>query len=352
MQNKVKNLVIFYNPACLEHNISGHAESPERVTRAMEMLDTAGAWSVADLQEHPPAPESAIGSVHDRTYRHKVKELCRQGINRIGNSTPVCRKSYHAALVSAGGALAATGAVMSGRYRRALAMIRPPGHHAKKDLAMGFCIFNNAALAATHARSQYGLDRILVIDWDAHHGNGVEHIFYKDPGVLYFSVHRDYAYPVTGWAEKVGEGPGKGYNINVPLPLKSGDADYREVWNRILVPVAAAFKPQLVVVCAGFDAHTGDPLGGMNVTDNGFSWLFREVAGISEKYCGGKIVATLEGGYKPGILGRNLVELVNVWSGRKKGEEIIKGRPAQKTLQVVDNVIRAHSAYWGCWNTR
>jgi len=352
MKVESKDLVVLYHPGCLIHDISGHVESAERLTETMDLLNSSGAWSMAELRGQCPAGEADIETVHDPVYRKKVEDLCRRGVGMIGNSTPVCRRSYEAALVAAGGALAAVDAVMTGSYRRALALVRPPGHHAMADMAMGFCIFNNPALAARRAQLKYGVERILVVDWDAHHGNGVERIFYRDPGVLYFSMHRDYSYPVTGWVEKAGEDAGRGYNVNVPLPLKSGDADYRAAWEQVLVPLAGEYRPELVVVCAGFDAHARDPIGGMNLTDNGFSWLFRAAIDIAETYAGGRVLATLEGGYNPAVLARNVLELINVWSGGDSGRVEIEGNPKPKTLQVLEEAVQLHGKSWSCLKTR
>jgi len=193
---------------------------------------------------------------------------------------------------------------------------------------------------------KYGVQRILVVDWDAHHGNGMERIFYRDPGVLYFSLHRDFAYPATGWVERTGEGAGRGYNVNVPLPIRSGDADYRTAWETVLVPLADAFRPELVVVCAGYDAHAGDHIGGMNVTDAGFAWLHRSVMEIAGLHAGGRIIVTLEGGYNPDVLARNVLGLLNVWTGRETEKATIAGKPKAATRKVLERVRQVHGDKW------
>ncbi|MBF7083826.1 histone deacetylase [Desulfallas sp. Bu1-1] len=349
MQTSSKDIVVYYHPGCLEHNTRGHVENPGRLAQTIDVLNSFGAWKVADLRGHAPASEDDIDTVHNPHYRLRVRDLCGRGVGMLGNSTPACRQSYKAALLAAGGALAAVDSVVTGAYRRALALVRPPGHHALPDMAMGFCIFNNPALAARRAQLRYGVKKILLLDLDAHHGNGVERIFYSDPGVLYCSLHRDFSYPVTGWVEKTGEGRGRGYNVNIPLPLRSGDADYRAAWDEIIAPLAAAYRPELVLVCAGFDAHAGDPVGGMNLTDRGYEWLFREVLAIAEKYAGGKIAATLEGGYNPEVLGRNVLAMIRQWSGNAGSEIKITGKPKKETSQVLEEVKKVQGETWSCF---
>lgn len=315
MQNK--EMVVYYHPWCLEHDTRGHVENPGRLARTMDALDSSGVWRVADLRGHSPASEEDIDTVHHPHYRRRVKDLCGRGVGMLGNGTPACRRSYEAALLAAGGALAAVDAVLAGAARR--------------------------------ARTKYGVSKILVLDWDAHHGNGVERIFYDNPGVLYCSLHRDFSYPVTGWVEKTGEGMGRGYNVNIPLPLRSGDADYQAAWNGIIAPLAAAYRPELVLVCAGFDAHAGDPIGGMNLTDRGYLWLFHQALAIAEKYAGGKMAATLEGGYNPGVLARNVVTMVKIWSGIGREAISIEGEPKKETLRVLGEVRKVHGETWPCF---
>lgn len=348
MYGDEKQLVVFYHPGCMEHDVRGHVEGTDRLSGVVDLLRSSGVMEMADLRGQCPASEQDIETVHRHHYRLQVRELCRQGVGMLGNSAPVCRRSYEAALLAAGGALAAVDAVMTGTYRRALALVRPPGHHALPDMAMGFCIFNNPALAARRAQLRYGVERILLLDWDAHHGNGVERTFYEDPGVLYISLHRDLSYPATGRVEKAGAGPGTGYNVNIPLPLRSGDADYKLAWEEVVAPLAAAYRPELVLVCAGFDAHAGDPLGGMNLTDRGFEWLYHATLDIVERYAGGRLAATLEGGYNPAVLGRCLVNLVWAWSGGGPERVSITGYPKPATRQALREVQQLHRAAWDC----
>lgn len=343
-----KAMVVYYHPGCRQHDIDGHLEGTGRLDEALAALQAGGAWSMADLGGQCPASEQDIERVHTPAYRRRVRDLCRQGVGMLGNSTPACRRSYEAALLAAGGALAAVDAVLTGAYLRSLALVRPPGHHALPDMAMGFCIFNNPALAVKRAQDVYGVERVLVLDWDAHHGNGVERVFYADPGVLYISIHRDFAYPATGRVEKAGEGPGLGYNVNIPLPLRSGDEDYLLAWDQVVAPLADAYRPQLVVVCAGFDAHAADPIGGMNLTDRGFNRLHQAVLELATTHAGGRIVATLEGGYSPEVLGRNLLSLVRCWCGYPDRVRETGDQPGRHTWSALEEVKRVHRATWPC----
>jgi acetoin utilization deacetylase AcuC-like enzyme len=210
--------------------------------------------------------------------------------------TSTSARTYEVSLLAAGGFLAAIDAVM-GDLANAFALVRPPGHHAERDRAMGFCIFNNIAIGARYALSAHGLERVLIVDWDLHHGNGTQHTFYSDPHVLYFSTHQYPYYPGTGHYTEVGEGDGRGYTVNVPLSTGYGDSDYANIFRHILQPIALAYQPQLILVSAGFDIYNRDPLGGMAVTPEGFARLTDIIMDIAQEVCQERIVITLEGGY-------------------------------------------------------
>ena len=211
--------------------------------------------------------------------------------------TPISPESYEVALAAAGGVLGAVDAVMEKKIRNAFCAVRPPGHHATEDTAMGFCIFNNVAVATRYIQKQYNLSKILIVDWDVHHGNGTQAAFYDDPTVLYFSVHQYPFYPGTGSEAEKGNGKGLDHTINVPLPAGSGDSDYVRVFQERLRPAALAFSPDFVLISAGFDAHESDLLGSMKVTAQGFAKLTDVVKKIAEKCCAGRLVSVLEGGY-------------------------------------------------------
>jgi len=282
---------IVYHPDYLLHETGSHPERKERLLAIMRLIEESG----IDVRNIKPEPASIeqIRYVHDPEYIENVKYHSEHEIP-LDPDTVVCKDSYHAALLAAGGAICAAGLAMSAD--NAFALLRPPGHHALPDRGMGFCLFNNIAIGARHAQ-QSGLARVLIVDWDVHHGNGTQHIFYDDPSVFYFSVHQYPHYPGTGSSDETGEGDGCGYTLNVPLPAGSGDAAYIDAFERILAPAALEFDPDIILVSAGFDAHTYDPLAGMAVTTAGFGRMASIVSSIAGKCCEGRLAIMLEGGY-------------------------------------------------------
>jgi acetoin utilization deacetylase AcuC-like enzyme len=248
--------------------------------------------------EAPAAGLADIEAVHDPAYVRTVKTEIEAGRDTLSTGdTPLSAGSWEAALRAAGCLLAAADAVVCGRVTRAFCAVRPPGHHASRARGMGFCVFNNVAIAARYLQRKHGVGRVLVVDWDVHHGNGTQAIFYEDPTVFYFSVHQHPWYPGTGLESESGSGAGRGFTLNCPLPAGSGDEEVTRAFSEKLAPAAQRFKPEFVLVSAGFDARAGDPLGGMKVTDEGFARLTAIVAGIAGEYASGRIVSSLEGGY-------------------------------------------------------
>jgi acetoin utilization deacetylase AcuC-like enzyme len=236
--------------------------------------------------------------LHSPEYIQRADSSCRNGTRFLDSlDTPISPKSYDAALMAVGGVFSAIDAVMQKKVSNAFCAVRPPGHHAVEDAAMGFCIFNNVAIGARYIQKQYALSKILIVDWDVHHGNGTQAAFYDDPNVLYFSTHQYPFYPGTGGVAEKGTGKGQNYNINVPLPAGSTDVDYIEAFKEKLEPAALTFSPDFVLISAGFDAHENDLLGGMKVTTQGFAELTQIVKQIAQKCCENRLVAVLEGGY-------------------------------------------------------
>jgi acetoin utilization deacetylase AcuC-like enzyme len=288
-----------YDALYLKHDTgANHPERPERLTAILQRLEQKG------LLEHlvrlKPAPASTewVTTVHTAQYLERVRTSCQAGTGYVDSpDAPASAASYEAALLAVGGVQAAVDAVMDGRIRNAFCAIRPPGHHALKDKAMGFCLFNNIAIAAKYIQKKHKLGRVLIVDWDVHHGNGTQAAFYDDPTVFYFSIHQSPFYPGSGGAEERGTGKGLGFTRNVPLKAGSGDADYRRAFVDDLEPAAAAFKPDFVLISAGFDAAQGDLLGGMKVTPAGFAELTRIAKDIADRHCQGRLVSVLEGGY-------------------------------------------------------
>ncbi len=239
-----------------------------------------------------------VETVHDSEYIETVKRDVASGARELSTGhTLICRDSLDVALWAVGGVLAGCDEVMAGKSRRVFCAVRPPGHHASAGRGMGFCIFNNAAVAARYVQKKYGLRRVLVVDWDLHHGNGTQDIFYRDGSVFYFSTHQWPWYPWTGAANEIGEGDGKGATLNVPLPAGSGDLEFLEAFEGKLRPAMDRFRPEFVLVSAGFDSRTGDPLGRFRVTDEGFAKLTAILTDISRDHAAGRLVSILEGGY-------------------------------------------------------
>ena len=283
----------------LEHVMNpGHPESPERLRAIYQMLEEDEMKSRFEMVSPRAATREELEMIHSPHYIDLIASTAGKPYFRLDGDTSTCAQSYEAALFAAGGLLELIKAVMEGKLHNGFALVRPPGHHAERDRAMGFCLFNNVAIGARYAIQNFGLQRILIVDWDVHHGNGTQNSFYEDSQVLYFSTHRyGFFYPGTGAATEVGKGKGEGFNVNVPLSPGCGDVEYERVFEAILKPIVLEYRPQLILVSAGFDTHSDDPLGGMEVTEMGFSRLAQILMELAEATAQGKWAITLEGGY-------------------------------------------------------
>jgi acetoin utilization deacetylase AcuC-like enzyme/formylglycine-generating enzyme required for sulfatase activity len=288
-----------YDDIYLEHKTTpGHPESPARLTAIVEKIKADGVYAQLVPLTPKAAPLERIKAIHTPKYVERVRISCETGEEYLDSlDVPISCKSYEVALMAAGGVLRAVDAVMQGEVANAFCAVRPPGHHTLADRAMGFCLFNNVAIGTRYVQQQYGMSKVLIVDWDVHHGNGTQAVFYDDPSVLYFSVHQYPFYPGSGTEAEKGAGKGLNCTINVPLPRGSGDKAYLEAFEQKLRPAALAFAPQFVFISAGFDAHENDTLGGMRVTTEGFGKLTHIVKGIANQCCQGRLVSVLEGGY-------------------------------------------------------
>ncbi len=337
-----RDTLLVYDERMLEHRPGpGHPERPERLSAIVSALrerPVAGTrWQAAA----EIAPELLL-RVHPEEHIASI-EAVRGKRALVDGDTALSVRSVEAACLAAGAAVQATEAVVRGEAERAFALVRPPGHHAERVRAMGFCVFNNVAVAAAHARAALGLERVLVVDWDIHHGNGTQHLFESIPEVLFFSTHRFPFYPGTGSLREHGHGDGQGYTVNVPLPPRLGDGDYGLFFRELLRPVVESFKPELILVSAGYDPHLDDPLGDMLVSADGFAAMCGELDALAEELCGGRLVLVLEGGYDLAGLASSARACVQVLAG----ETAPTPRGARPEGEAVLRACLAHQReYW------
>ncbi len=281
-----------------EHDTGAHhPESPARLVRIRAMLEEGGLARRCERIPLAPAADQVLARIHDLGYVDSVERACSEGVRMLDADTAVGTDSAEIARVAAGTTVSLCRAVARGSLRAGFAAVRPPGHHAERDRAMGFCLFNNVAVAAAALRAEEGIERVLIVDWDVHHGNGTQHAFEEDPSVFYFSVHQFPLYPGTGGPRETGRGAGEGATLNCPIPPGAGDREYLGALRDRLVPAADAFRPEFVLVSAGFDPHAADPLAQLEVTTPAFVEATRIVRGIAERHAGGRLVSVLEGGY-------------------------------------------------------
>jgi acetoin utilization deacetylase AcuC-like enzyme len=297
-----------------EHDTGSHPENAGRlvaIDTALERLDL-----LTGRPDIPftAAPDDVLARVHDPRYIAGVREFAAQGGGWLDADTAVGPSSVDVAALAAGAGTAAVDAVLDGQIQRGFVLARPPGHHATPSRGMGFCLFNTVAVAAAHALGR-GLDRVLIVDWDVHHGNGTQDAFYETDQVLFCSVHQWPLYPGTGAVSERGAGRGAGYTINLPLAPGATDADYAEVFDQVILPAANEFRPQIVLISAGFDAHENDPLGGMLVTERGFGDLARRVVQVADAHADSRLVACLEGGYDWQALAASVVATLAALDG-------------------------------------
>lgn len=331
---------LVYSPHYLEHDDPLHVENALRLQEAVRVLQESGAWDEAIPIDPHPVSSELLGRLHSPAYVEEVRRVAEAGGGWLDMDTYICPASYRVALLAAGGLVQAVEAVLQGQVEGALALVRPPGHHACPARGMGFCLFNNVALGALYALEQRGLERVLIVDWDVHHGNGTQEAFFRDGRVLFFSVHQYPYYPGTGAVQEIGEGSGRGCIVNVPLPAGVGDAGYIHVFEQVLLPVAQRFEPQLILVSAGFDAHWADPLASMQLSVGGYAQLAATLRRLAEEFCPGRLVLTLEGGYHPEALGYGVLATCRVWQGHEPTEVQDPLGPSQHGRPANDPILR------------
>lgn len=333
-------LAIAYDDAFLDHMAMGyHPERPERLVAVRRALQEAGFWSEESVIPAREATIEELSRVHRLEYVESVLARIDGQAGNLDPDTFFSPGSKLAALRAAGGAVDVVHSVQRGDADLGLALVRPPGHHAEAHRAAGFCLFNNIAVAAA-ALLAHGAERIFIFDWDAHHGNGTQHQFEDRRDLMYVSIHAWPHFPGSGLSNEIGRGDGAGYTVNVPFPHGASDADYALAVDRLVVPLARAYRPDAILVSAGFDAHRKDMLGGMEMTEQGFGYLARVVKGIADELCGGKVSLFLEGGYDLSGLTGSLIEVLRVFNGFSAGrpDGPVSQRHERVLLETINNL--------------
>lgn len=346
---------VIFSPKYHQHNPGrNHPESAKRVMTIMNELKKSVLLSGRNWQLVEPGKASVedVKLVHDIEYIKHVRSVCRSGGGQLDSGdTVVSPESFEVALCAVGGALKAVELVMNRKFQNAFALVRPPGHHASRFEACGFCIFNNIAIAAEYLLGKYGLKRIAILDIDAHHGNGTQETFYATDKVLYVSLHEDpRVFPRTGFVDELGEGEGLGYNVNVPLPFRTGDQVYLKAMGEIVDPIVRQYKPQLMLVSAGFDGHYADPVGSLSLSTLCYREVWERIIRLASETCEGKLVAVLEGGYGLGFVGRLVATAILEMSGSRHTVSDNIPEPEKRVRiqgeKIMEEVKKSQRAFW------
>lgn len=339
---------ILYDPIVLEHETGSHPENAGRLTTVVDLLHERRLWNRLTHLPVRAASMEALTAVHDSHYLELVRYYAQRGGGWLTGDTPFGLRSFDAAAAASGATIGAVDAVLDGTVPSAFALVRPPGHHACRAEGMGFCLVNHVAVGARHAIRKRGLERVLIVDFDVHHGNGTQEIFYEDPSVMYFSMHQYPAYPGTGRSTETGHGAGLGTTVNVPLPAGVGDLGHLVALQEVLLPAAQRFRPDLILVSAGYDSHWRNTAYlnsiRMSVSVSGFAqWVsfLKELAG---ELCGGKLAFTLEGGYDPEALAWSVDATFRVLLGEPVHDPIGPAPNANETVMtdLIDEYRRIH----------
>ncbi|MBE9535592.1 MAG: histone deacetylase [Proteobacteria bacterium] len=326
----------------MEHRTGAHVESPDRLRVIYDMLEEEKYYDSSTRIELRRATDEEIVLNHDEAYIHMLEST---GPGNLDSDTVLSERSLEVARLAVGGCLNMVDEIMSGRIVKGFAFVRPPGHHAEKERGMGFCLFNNIAIAARHLMKEHGLQRIAIIDWDLHHGNGTEHSFYSEKGLLYLSMHQSPCYPGTGGLRDVGTGEGEGFNVNLPIAAGAGDAEYLKAFDELFLPIMERYRPEIILVSAGFDTHRLDPLGAMELSAAGFGAMGQRLSELAGQVCGGKIGFFLEGGYSLEGLKESVSELLYAITGEKAYDLPPSGDTSIDELLGIAKLVQER--YWG-----
>ncbi|MCD6155171.1 MAG: histone deacetylase [Candidatus Verstraetearchaeota archaeon] len=346
-------VTVIYSPEYLMHDTGKHPESPLRVKRAIEAIKKSEVYLKGLVRVKSPrrAEEDEIEEIHSRGLLEKVKNLSLKGGGVIAPETIVSKETYNVALLAAGGAIRGVEGSINGEDKRAFALIRPPGHHAERKRSKGFCIFNNVAIAAAKALKM-GIRRILIMDWDAHHGDGTQKLFYSNPSVLYISIHQDgrTLYPGTGDIYDIGEYEGEGYTINIPLPpLSTGKIALRAM-EEIAIPIIEQFKPHIILVSAGYDGHYLDDISDLMYTSNTYSRMMERIVKMANKYSYGRVVAVLEGGYHLKATPKSIVKTIEALAEKpvkyERNRTVTSKSLERKAELLIKKIKNVLSDYW------
>lgn len=352
----MRKTAVFKHQLFLEHDPGyGHPEQPDRLRDIYRILESGKCSDCLLYPDFEPASHDIIGLNHDPTLVGLVAATSGKMFESMDHDTVTSPKSYQAACMAVGAVISGIDMLMAGSIDNGFSLVRPPGHHAEEDRAMGFCFFNNIAVGARWAMKQHGLKRVMIVDWDVHHGNGTQNSFYSSPEVFYCSCHQSPHFPGTGYLEETGGGAGDGYNLNIPLTSGCGDREFATLFDEIIVPAGREFNPELILVSAGFDIHHADPLGGMHVTPAGFSYITRKLLELADECCDGKLLLSLEGGYdlnglKEGVFavlselyGGDFGAGVPVYSGQEAAWKLLQTKSDHLSIERAREVAKK---YW------
>ncbi len=324
-----------------------HVESPDRLQVIYDMLDADDMAGKFENISPRPASYEELAWIHSQAHVERIARTDGKTHASLDPDTQTTALSYQAAKLAVGGLFSLVDQIFEGKVKNGFALVRPPGHHAEADRAMGFCLFNNVALGARYVMKRHGVKKVLIVDWDLHHGNATQHSFYSDSDVLYFSTHQYPHYPGTGGLREVGRGQGAGFTVNVPLWPGHGDAEYYQIFKRILLPIAGAFQPDFIFISAGFDTYIADPLGGMRVTPQGFAAMTRLLMDLAKSYASERLAVTLEGGYHLEGLRQSVEAVLKELAGESPlTPSDLDAFERAVVPGVVDDVLKLQRPYW------